>query len=212
MATPLAATALRPYAAETSNSLALQAARRIAQEESFGSPALVRELNMAEILSRAKEKADELIAEKDAASETAKRAAHQEAELALNRVYSAAQAELANAMIAKNDAVELAAAEARKELALEISEANRRKAHKWAQTVVWSLKIGSGVAFAAVCVADFLLKESASICFHVLEIILGVVTAASFFHFIGFSVGERLFGKLELWLTGKILLLLQARE
>ena len=44
---------IEEYAKSGSNTLTFQAARRIAQEESFGNAALVRELNMAEILSRA---------------------------------------------------------------------------------------------------------------------------------------------------------------
>jgi hypothetical protein len=43
------------YAKEPKNALILQAARRIAQEESFGNSAIVRELNMAEILRKAEE-------------------------------------------------------------------------------------------------------------------------------------------------------------
>lgn len=43
------------YAKEPKNALILQATRRIAQDESFGNSAIVRELNMAEILRRAEE-------------------------------------------------------------------------------------------------------------------------------------------------------------
>lgn len=43
------------FAKDGSNALALQAARRIAGEESFGHSMIVRELNMAEILARAQE-------------------------------------------------------------------------------------------------------------------------------------------------------------
>lgn len=43
------------YAKAPKNALILQATRRIAQDESFGNSAIVRELNMAEILKRAEE-------------------------------------------------------------------------------------------------------------------------------------------------------------
>jgi len=66
---------LRSLRETQKNSLALQAARRIAQEESFGSASLVRELNLAEILSRAKVEADKLIAEREIAVEAERRRA-----------------------------------------------------------------------------------------------------------------------------------------
>jgi hypothetical protein len=53
--------------AEGNNSLAIQAARRIARDETFGNSALLREANMAELMRRAKEESDKLIEEKNRA-------------------------------------------------------------------------------------------------------------------------------------------------
>ena len=188
---------LDAYASETSNSLALQAARRIAQEESFGSSSLVRELNMVEILSRAKEQADGLIAEKELAAKAAEQAAKAEAEHAITRVYDAARTELNNVMIAKEAAVEEAARAARQTLSREIEESNRRRAHRLAHIGVLWLKATSTLAFLAVFVADILLRESSSFFFHALEVVLGIIAVASFVHLIGIPVGEKPFGKLE---------------
>ena len=52
---------LDAYQQDTRNSLTIQAARRIAQEETFGNAALVRNLNSAELLSRAEKAANELL-------------------------------------------------------------------------------------------------------------------------------------------------------
>jgi hypothetical protein len=199
---------LDAYANEASNSLALQAARRIAQEESFGSSSLVRELNMVEILSRAKEQADELIAEKERAASAAQDATKEEAQHAVQRVYDAAQTELNNAMIAKDTAVQEAARAARETLAREIEESNRRKAHKWAQTGVLWIKAGSALAFLLIFVSDIALKESSSLLFHALEIVLGTIAVASFLDLIGIPIGKRAFEKLEDKLTRLILSLL----
>lgn len=49
---------LDEYTKDTKNSLTLQAARRIAQNESFGNSSIVRELSMVEILQRAREESD----------------------------------------------------------------------------------------------------------------------------------------------------------
>ena len=69
---------LEEYSADPKNSLALQSARRIAQEESFGSAALVRQLNLAEILNRAKAESDKLLRDQSNAIEAAKREAEVE--------------------------------------------------------------------------------------------------------------------------------------
>ncbi len=58
---------LDEYVKEPKNAIILQAARRIAQEESFGSSAIMRELNMVEILNRAEETSAKHLDEKDAA-------------------------------------------------------------------------------------------------------------------------------------------------
>lgn len=203
---------LDTFANEASNSLALQAARRIAQDESFGSSSLVRELNMAEILSRAKAKADELIAEKEQVANAAHQAAEEEAKHALNRVYDAAQTELNNAIIAKEVAVQEAASAARQKLTLEIQESNRRRAHRWAHVGVLWLKAFCALAFVVVFAIDVALKESHSLFFHVLEVILGVIAILSFLDFIGIPVGKRAFEKLEERLSLALLRMLQDKE
>jgi hypothetical protein len=188
---------LDTFANEATNSIALQAARRIAQDESFGSSSLVRELNMAEILSRAKEKADELIAEKELAANAARQAAKEEADHALNRVYDAAQTELNKAIIANQVAVQEAADAARQKITLEIAESNRRRAHRWARMCALWLKAVSALAFIAAVLSDLALKESQSLFFHALEFILGIIAFFSFLDFIGIPVGKRAFEKIE---------------
>ena len=59
------------------------------------------------------------------------------------------------------------------------------------------LKAISALAFIVVFAIDVALKESHSLFFHVLEVILGIIASLSFLDFIGIPVGKRAFEKLE---------------
>lgn len=104
---------LEDYNKQNVHALTLQAARRIAQEESFGSSAIVKQLNMAEILSRAEQEQQKAESQRIAADlsarqqhEEEKRKLQQEATEELERTKSAA-------VTAQSEAVRMAAEQAR---------------------------------------------------------------------------------------------------
>jgi hypothetical protein len=189
------------YTRDAANSLALQAARRIAQEESFGSASLVRELNMAEILSRAKEQTDEMLAESKRKEEEAQQTLRREAALAMEQVSNAAQSAIDQAKTEAKSAIELAAAEARTALANEIVRANQRKAYRLANWTIIGLKLLSAVVFAVITALDFNFKEQAATWLRVVQLILALIAFVSFLDLMGVPLVKRAFEKLESWLA-----------
>lgn len=110
------------FAKDGQNALALQAARRIAGEESFGHPMVVRELNMAEILARAQEEAarertaweDRIKAEEEGAKSELELQAEQ---------YQAKQIDIVrDAEVARRKAVHQAQIAAREAILLEVAQ------------------------------------------------------------------------------------------
>jgi hypothetical protein len=189
---------LDAFAKGLSNSLALQAARRIAQDESFGSSSLVRELNMVEILDRAKQKADELLAEKEHASEAAQEAIKREAQNTLSEAQAAAAAELQTAKENAARAVEAAAREARETLAADIARANRLKAFRWAHVMVILSKMIVAVGFLVVLIAEFILKAAPpSTLYQSITVLLGIVNFASLLDLVGIPIVKRAFEGFE---------------
>jgi hypothetical protein len=189
------------YTRDAANSLALQAARRIAQEESFGSASLVRELNMAEILSRAKEQTDEMLAESKRKEEEAQQTLKREAALAMEQVSNAAQSAIDQAKTEAKSAIELAAAEARTALANEIVRANQRKAYRLANWTIIGLKLLSAVVFAVITALDFIFKEHAATWLRVVQLILALIAFVSFLDLMEVPLVKRSFEKLESWLA-----------
>jgi hypothetical protein len=202
---------LDEFARDSENSLALQAARRIAQEESFGNASLVRELNLSEILSRAKLEADQLLEDKSSAVEFAEQklleerrlaAQRMEEQAALFRVQSERERELAEqqaaaerARIAQEHerALKAAADEARQELAAQLEEANRRRAHRWADRIITVIRAIAVLAFIA-CGGLWLTKGDAPSpnWFYPVAVLVGLVSFLEFLHLIGIPLVERL--------------------
>jgi hypothetical protein len=185
------------YTREAANMLALQAARRIAQEESFGSAALVRELNMAEILSRAKEQTDEMLAESRRKEDEAQQKLKDEAALAMEQVSDAAQFAVERAKTEAKSAIEVAAAEARTALANEIAVANRNKAYHFASWIIMGLKALSALVFAVITGLDFIFKEHPATWVRVVQLVLAAVAFAAFLDLIGVPIVRRMFEKWE---------------
>lgn len=146
---------LDEYSKDGSNSLTLQAARRMAQEESFSNSALVRELNMAEILSRAKAE--------DEAREQAR-----QAELKLIQGEAAAERE---ALITSNERQRLAdaqdAEEARRLATIDAAKAAKEEVEERIQQTRLSkaiIRAGAIIGFwKFICVASFVLATTAVI-------------------------------------------------
>lgn len=183
------------YTRDTTNSIALQAARRIAQEESFGSAALVRELNMAEILSRAKEHADEVQLAAKRRDEEIQLAHKQEAASALQLVSAAAEEALAQARAEAVDSVKEAARAARDALAAEMAEENRRRAYRFSGVTVNGLKVASAVVFVLITVLDHFYKEHDAFWLSVLQWLLAFVAVMAFLDLMGIPIVKRAFEK-----------------
>jgi len=186
--------------------------RRIAQEESFGNASLVRELNLSEILSRAKIEADEFISEQKAAVEAAQRQLETERELAAKRLeeeqslyrnQAEKERQLAEQRVAeerkraardKEIAVKSAAEEARRQLAAQLEDSNRRRAHRWADRVMVSIRIIAVLVFVSSGLALWLTKGEThtAIWLVPLTLFFGLISLLEFLHLIGMHLVEQL--------------------
>jgi hypothetical protein len=131
---------LDEFARQGTNALTVQAARRIAQEESFGNSTIVRQLNMAEILSKAEEEKQRLLDERDAKAEEERRLLHEELLTARSLSHQALLDSEQAAQLAQETAVKAAAEQARQELIASMKEERRRIAIRRASYVVFALR------------------------------------------------------------------------
>lgn len=127
---------LEDYSKQGVHALTLQAARRIAQEESFGNSAVVKQLNMAEILNRAELEQQKAETER-AAAEALERQQHQEEKRRLQREAAEALAKASEeAGLAQSEAVRIAAEEARSELLSSIQAEKNKTGTKRADATI----------------------------------------------------------------------------
>lgn len=161
---------IEEYGKDPSNVLTLQAARRIAQEQSFGESAIVRELNMVEILSRAEQENERALREKESQA-----AADREA------------------------AVQSAVAEARRE-ADSLNAANRREvAYRKADSIVRFLKLLAVAAFIVASGYAIYLSNigSATVESLILSGLFLFINALSFMDLLGVKLVRRIFARLR---------------
>lgn len=207
------------------NALTLQAARRIAQEESFGSTALVRALNMAEILSRASQEEERRITEQEARaaellSGKEKDAAERIAAAEARRVHELLEAEA-------NRAAEARAAEQRHAAALEAvklehADVLRREAEKAADereailrasirstaerranAILLGLKLVITCAFGVATwnAIALQLKSETSLVLWALSIILGFISVIAFMDLLKIRIVEPVFDSARAWIV-----------
>jgi len=139
---------LEEYLKEDTNSLVVQAARRIARDESFGSNVLVRELNMAEILGRAKVEGERVIQEKEKQAHKEILAIKNEGERAAEAAAEEMRRAKASAEEEKAAAITDAVATARREVQNEIHEAKRQRAYRLARLIVLVGQLSLALLFA----------------------------------------------------------------
>jgi hypothetical protein len=151
---------LEDYSTQGTNALTIQAARRIAQDESFGSSAIVRQLNMAEILSRAEHEQTRVIEAQTAKlAEEREKADAERAALMLAADQERVQdRKLAEAR--QKDAIKSAVEEAKAEIRGQIAEEKRQTAHKRARYAVNALKVLILIALAYVLYDTFVLQNT----------------------------------------------------
>lgn len=198
---------IEEYGKDSRNTLTLQAARRLAQEESLGSATLVRELNMVEILSRAE-------AERTAESE------RQEAAIA--EIRSAAESEKAALLRGAADQREKALAEMRREhveileqekvrsaaAAAEMSrQAQSESAARWAGRIVIWVRFFFFILFLAMTIWSIALRIEGDTSYLLwsLTAVLGVFQVVTFANFLKVPVIANWIPNLETWLAAKIL-------
>lgn len=198
---------LDEYSKLGSNALTVQAARRIAQDESFGNSAIVRQLNMAEILSRAEQEQSRLMAEQNAAILAERERANEEkAKLEQENISLAEAAKreldesLEEAEAAKREAVNAAVAEAKAEITAQLVEDKRRTAHHRAEIAVTVIKLLCLVGLILV-LSDTILhqrqSETISSTMWILTVVLAIVNVASFADLLKLPFMDRIFAVLK---------------
>lgn len=161
---------IEEYGKDPSNALTIQAARRIAQEESFGESAIVRELNMVEILSRAEQENERALRDRES-----------------------------QAVNDRDEAVKSAVAEALRESDSR-NAANRREiAYRKADIIVKSLKLLAVVAFISASGYVVYLSTIGSPVFEslILSGLFMIINVLSFLDLMGVKVVQRMFARLR---------------
>lgn len=170
---------LEEYSSNGVNALTIQAARRIAQDESFGSSAIVRQLNMAEILSRAEAEQKRMIEEQEEQRASDRRRAEEEKAVIMQQADQTRAQELEQARSRERSAVETAVAEAKAEILAQLAEEKKRTAHLYAQRVVTALKISLLLALVAVVADAFYIQNEEAHSSGALWILSGILALMS---------------------------------
>ncbi|WP_152536204.1 hypothetical protein [Mesorhizobium loti] len=174
---------LEDYSSNGTNALTIQAARRIAQDESFGSSAIVRQLNMAEILSRAEAEQKRMTEQQEARLADDRRRAEEDKASIVQRMEQTKAEELEHARLRERNAVDVAVAEAKAEIRAQLAEEKKRTARALAYRVVTGLKILLLLALVWVVGDAFILQNEeahSSRTLWVLSGVLAVVTILAF--------------------------------
>lgn len=174
---------LEDYSSQGANALTIQVARRIAQDESFGNSAIVRQLNMVEILSRAEEEQRRLVEDQAAKFAEERQKADQEKVALLETAERERNRDKEKARAHEQEAVQSAVAEAKAEIKAQLDEERRQKAHRRAQLVVTGSKLAILLLLAYVAVETILIQNresQASITMWVLTGILAVVSMLAY--------------------------------
>jgi hypothetical protein len=151
---------VQDFVKEGNNSIVLQAARRIAGEESFGYASVVRELNMAEVLALAREEGEAERRRWEAELEEER--AGMNARLSeANDLASRQRTEVVReAEVSRREAVRLAREEAEIAIRNEVEQAGAHRAARRAEAAIAMLKWGTLLVFVACLVSSLLFEGS----------------------------------------------------
>lgn len=169
---------LEDYSKQSTNALTIQAARRIAQDESFGSSVIVRQLNMAEILSRAEQEQQRVVQEQAARLDVERKKAEDEKAALLESTNRERADERELARVREQEAVEKAVAEARAEILAQIDEERRQQAHRWAHLSVSASKVL--ILLLLICIGIYTLILQNTHANVTMWILTGILAFASF--------------------------------
>lgn len=194
---------IEEYVKDAGRALALQAARRIAQEESLGDSAILRELSMAEILERAEQETRRERAKHEETLAAERTAAEQKiAELAAEAERKRLL-EVERAAAEREQAVEAARREAQRE----IDRERRVSASRRADVVIKYLKIGALGLFVVLLVTSVSLQWSGrpSWVSSYLTVFFAVINCFSFMDLMGVNLVRRGFERLREWIVERLL-------
>ncbi|MBU1325880.1 MAG: hypothetical protein KJ676_11610 [Alphaproteobacteria bacterium] len=198
---------IEAYGRDATNTLTLQAARRMAQEESLGSATLVRELNMAEILSRAEGERDKIVAQQQAELEALSMANERDKEGLLQEANAARAQELADTRIRHQEALEATRIQAEAATAEMVRAAHHESALKSAKAIVGVIRGLMLIAFFGMTAWTIYMRVlgDVSIAFWIASAVLGAVTVVTFANFLKIPVVTNWIPNLEQWLAERFL-------
>jgi hypothetical protein len=197
---------LEEFGRDPQNSLVLQAARRIAQEESLSSSAIMQELNAAEIIDRSREYA------KGERNNILK--AHEAERKALLQEHETEPAEQIQRHAKALDVEQGKQRERDKRHQRELEEVEWRTAAKVhfdilerlrdrnTNRIMWGIQITLFAAFVSSFFLDLLniMREHALVGL-VLKVVLGLVAGPHFLDLIGIKLVSRRFDRLRMWIA-----------
>ncbi len=187
---------LEDFTNQGKNALTLQAARRIAQDESFGNSAIVKQLNMAEILSRAEQ--EQIRADEERGAASALERLRSEEERAA--ILAASEAQLAitveQAEADQREAVRRAREEAQAELNAEREARRKERADRRAERIVTYLKLAIlALLICVIAYAVVLQGRGAPMAgmMWMLTVILAIMSVVAYADLLKFSFMDKLF-------------------
>jgi len=192
--------------ADTTNALTVQAARRIAKEETLGNATLMRDLNMAEVLGRAEAESARIIKEK----EDELFALKANSDIERDRLVGEARAEFQRNLDATNALHAEAVTEAKREAELAAAEMIRSSrvsdANDVAKRIVWVLRTSALVAFFGTSALGVYLRINGdtSILSSVTVAVLALLTVITFANFLKIPFIANWIPNLETWLGKKL--------
>lgn len=197
--------------------LVMHAARRIAREESFGNTALVRSLNMAEILSRAQEevvkieqaarnRAQRDIDEAQKANATAIAQVSQESENRISKLREEHQKAAEQSMIEKAAAVAQANRLAEERKSAEFARRNHQRAEGIANKVVVAIRTVWVLAFltASFLVWRYQVLNVDGVGPDIVAFLLMIISVIGFADMLGWHLAQTLLARIRAWIAKKI--------
>jgi hypothetical protein len=197
---------METYGREGTNTLTLQAARRLAQEESLGSATLVRELNMAEILSRATAEREAEAKRQQAELEAVQADAASEKAALLVNAQAKQEAALAEAKRQHSEAMELEREQAAAATAELLRQSRIARSERWARRIVMGVRGVLLIFFLGATAWSITLRiqGETTVVLWILTVALGIVQVVTFANFLKIPVISNWIPNCERWLADKI--------
>lgn len=187
------------YGNDSENMLTLQAARRIAKEESFGETAVFREMNMAEILSRAEEEKKTFLKEAEIREDAIREDNENEIKRLRDEMEDRFTQERLTDADKKVSEVNAAVAAAKHEALVQAKEQNKEKARSKGHTITRYVKFLCFGIFTIGAILTYLVPSNQPVHF-IFTTLTGlslVFNIVWFAEWMGIPVAEKIFDWLE---------------